>query len=421
LKGINMTAIAQFPEVRHGFIPATDERGGTLEKTGNAGVDDILADLLNEAKEAGRVGAFKMGRALHSATANAIKGNDRVPDGTERRVHDLLERAASNRQPVGFQAPMHAPREKRAGVLNQSTGAGSITSIMPAGTWFDALRSKLVLKDAGAQYWSFPGDSGGRVKIPIATTPATISWVLDGQSPASESNEIVGSREFFPHTAACFTDISINMLKEGQPGFGDMVIEHLMNGIAVAIDAAGINGLGNLGQPLGLLQTPFSNVVTPTSNTITYANLVQMIKQHGEANGDSPRDAKLAFVTSPAGRGALMLLDLGGTTTTGRFAWRAHEHCLPDGQFVTRETIAGRPAFSTCSVPANLNGTDLTTIIYGSFSDLAINIWPSFSVLVNPFTWSTLGLVRISIFCDVDVQFLRPGSFVQCNGWTATP
>jgi HK97 family phage major capsid protein len=415
-----MTQIAQFPEVRKGFVPASDSRADAPEKTGILAEDDLLADLLAEAKKAGEVGAYRIGRAIKSATANASQGGPGLPDGTERRIHDLLSRAASNRETVGFQVPMHALREQRAGALNQQTGAGSITSIIPPRTWYDALRSKLVLKDAGAQYFSFPGDRGGRVRIPVTTTPAQISWVLDGQSPPSQSNEVVGSRDFFPYTAAAFTDVSINMLAEGMPGFADMVIEHLMNGISVTVDAAGLNGTGTLGQPFGVLQVPFGNVVTPTSNTISFANLVQMIKQHGEVNGDSPRDAKLAFITSPAGRGTLMLTDKSATTSTGRYAWEAHEHCLPDGQRVTCESILGRSAFSSTSVPANLNASDLTTIVYGNFADLAINVWPSFSVLVNPFLFSTMGIVRISIFVDVDVQFLRPGSFIQCSGWTAT-
>ena len=165
-------------------------------------------------------------------------------------------------------------------------------------------------------------------------------------------------------------------------------------------------------------------------------DLVQMVKQHAEVNADSLPNPRFAWFTSASGRGTLMSLDEATTSTvgspvgtgtvtarnTGRYVWKSHEHCLPDGQFVTRETLLGRPAFSTTNIPANINPNgNETGIVYGDAQDFACNIWPSFSLLVNPFMWSTNGVIRVSIFVDCDWQLLHFGSFVQSVGWVTTP
>ena len=264
--------------------------------------------------------------------------------------------------------------------------------------------------------------------IPVTTTAAVPQWVAEGVPPTSESHDVIGQAYFTPHTASCYTDISINMLKLGMPGFTDMIIEHLFNGIAVPIDAAGLNGAGNNNQPQGLMQGVISNPTNPTgtSNTILRSDLVNLVTRNAEANADSLPNPRFAWITSASGRGTLMNLDNATTASTtgtsGRYVWESHEHAVGDGQFVTRETILGRPAFSTTNVPANVgSGSNMTGVVYGDFQDWACNIWPSFSLLVNPYQWSQTGFVRISIFADVDWQLIHHGTMNACVGWVTTP
>ena len=263
-----MTVLKDLPQVRgHRFLPAYGGRGFNpdLLKTGSAPTDDAITDmaddndgntagdiltkLLADAIEQGK--NYKGGRscsvddALWSAVENGRMHGSFMPSGEARKIHDALEESSGNRDLPGFRYPMHARRERRS--LTAGAGAGSITGIFPQNTWYDALRSRLVLREAGATFLSLPGNQGGNVVIPVTETAATILWITEGQSPTSESHDVIEQIRFTPHTASCYTDITINMMKLGMPGFTDMIVEHLINGVATLIDAAGLVGPGTGG------------------------------------------------------------------------------------------------------------------------------------------------------------------------------
>jgi HK97 family phage major capsid protein len=422
-------------EVRgHRFLPAYGGRGYDSEalKTGNPEVDDkvdemvgFLTKLLADAIKQGQDDTFgrscSVDAAVWSAVENGMRRGTFFPTGDALKLHRALDDDSGNQVTRGFRHSMHL--QKRS--LTSGVGAGSVANVFPPDTWYDALRSRLVLREAGATFFSLPGDRGGNVAIPVTKTAATIGFVSEGSAPAAESNDVISQVLFTPHTATCHTDVSINMLKLGMPGFTDMVISHLINGVAVLIDQSGLNGTGLA--PQGLLQGINANAVTPTGagNTILRTDLVQMVKQHAEVNADSLPNPRFAWLTSASGRGTLMNVDNGTTAsatgTSGRYVWESHEHHVGNGEFAKRDTILGRPAFSTTNIPGNLNpGGNETAIVYGDMQDFACNIWPTFSILVNPFLLSTNNIVRISIFCDFDWQLIHAGSFVPCVGWVTT-
>jgi HK97 family phage major capsid protein len=194
--------------------------------------------------------------------------------------------------------------------------------------------------------------------------------------------------------------------------------------IASEVDRVCLNGLGTFSNQLGLLQaTGGVPQFTPaTGGVITYADLVGMKKTIGQANADAPADAKMGWITSSAGRSKLELLDVGGATTTGKFAWKAKQ-CVVNDEVVTCESILGWPAEATESVPSSLSGSSIsnsTSLAVGNFSDMLINFWgDGVDILVDPTKFSSLGVLRITAFFDVAMAIRRPKSFCVYSAWSA--
>jgi HK97 family phage major capsid protein len=345
-------------------------------------------------------------------------------DGIELEVHQELGRRRSTK-PKGVLVPWDAPLPERR-ALTTTTGSGSIQTTHPRGMLIDALRPKLAVARLGGMIANITeADARGNIQIPVKSAVTPVSWVAEGSAP-SQSNLTVGSVSLTPKTCTAFTDLTRRMITESDPGFEEFVIDDIAASIAVAVDGAALNGPGSSNQPLGLLQTsglPSIAIVNAGVNggAITYADLVALEDKLGVNLGDSPLDARVGLLTSVGGRAALRKLDLGGATPSGRFAWNAKPMVI-DGVLRTVESVLGYPAVSTSLVPENLTlGTsnNVTAACLGNFTDLLVNLFSGFDMIVNPYLQSTGGIVRITGLQDVDVAVRRAGSFVLAAGWLA--
>jgi HK97 family phage major capsid protein len=392
-------------------------------KTGDRETDDLLGSLFMSLLEKGaQQGAFfSIPRALAEASKHAESRFGGI--GTSSFEGKVSAAMGESR---GFKIPWQArlPQIESRG-LDTGTGAGSIASIIPDRYMIDVLRSKLVCKKLGAQVTNLTGvGSQGTVQLPQKSASSSVFWVGEGVAPAS-SNMSVGAVYLKPLTVAAFTDVTRKMIDGGQPGFTAMVIEDLMSAIAVETDRVALNGLGTPNNQLGLFQLGGGvPVFTPANaGVITYVDLVKMKMTVGQANAESPADKSMGWLTSSAGRAKLELLDLGGTTTTGRFAWKSTQQVI-DNELVTCESILGWPAEATESVPSGYTGpslTNATAIAVGNFSDMIINFWgDGVDILIDWTKFSSNGVLRITAFFDVAMVIRRPKSFTTYSSWTAT-
>ncbi len=407
--------------------------------TGSEPVDAITGDLL--AKQAGEAGQtvfeylleqskkgfwYSPGRAIKTAYDN--KRNPGIPTGLEGEIAQELGKSKYERAGVpsgAFRVPWNYPVEQRG--LTTTTGPGSITAQIQAPT--DVLRNKMVCARLGAQILNLPGDGPkGTVQIPIRSGASSAFWVAEGAAATSTAAQTIAIT-MVPSTVSVLTNITRRMVTSlGQPGFVDFAIEEMMTSCAVALDGAVING-SNIFSPLGLCQNPALQSVQPigdtgTGGTLAYSCLEELEAAVGESNGDSAAFCKLGFVTSPVGKSQLRKTDMSGTAgSTGRYPWHVKQHVI-NGELVDVETCLGWRAFATNSVPSGLSqggGTaNLTTILYGNWGDILINIWDSFAILVNPFQQSLNGTVQVSVFLDCASLLRRNNSFARCDGWAAS-
>jgi HK97 family phage major capsid protein len=406
-------------------------------KTGVPEVDNLVESMfptpipggLSQALAAGAAG-WQTYRDLfgtdmpHHSSKRPYSLSKAIQDVTEHGGVRGLEKECSrelasrlNRQPHSFFVPFDVPLSPSLNrrTLTETTGAGAIPGKMiPSGLFIDVLRSKLLVAKLGAQIRNFAAGERGRIQVPIKSSAANVSWVSDGIAPPAQSNMVVGGSPLTPHTISNFTDTSRRMLKLGTPDFLARIEEDVVTSVAIGIDAAALNGAGNGGVPLGVFQNtglPYANFTANSGNggAPAFADLCNMESIVGQANGDASADARMGFATSPQGRSKLRRTpDISGIGTLP--AW-----CVESGI----ETLLGWPALSSTSVPANLtqgSGTSLTSLAFGNWADLLVNLFSAPDVLVDPFTSSSSGGVRITVFQDVDVLVARSGSFCLATG-----
>ncbi|MBV5277130.1 phage major capsid protein, partial [bacterium] len=77
--------------------------------------------------------------------------------------------------------------------------------------------------------------------------------------------------------------------------------------------------------------------------------------------------------------------------------------------------INGYRCAVTNSIPSNLTkGTAsgiASAMVFGNFSDLIIGMWGSLDLMVDPYTGSTAGTIRVVTLQDVDVAIRNAESF----------
>jgi HK97 family phage major capsid protein len=349
--------------------------------------------------------------SLLRAIRSCCEHDATVPvDGIEAEVHqELARRIPSERRLRGFLVPgdIACGPERRA--LDLGQGAGSIMTVV-RDTAIDALRSKLILAAAGAVIGDLSEDVPGNVALPRLSSTSAATWVGDGSAP-SESNPTVDQVLLQAHTCTCYTDLTRRMIKSGTPAFQDLVLlPDLMRTIAHEVDRAGLNGSGQNNVPLGLLQHANVETVAITADAgnggaIAHGDLVNMELTVAKKDADAAADSRPCFVASPQLRAKLRNTEA-GSGNSGLKLWR-------DGK------VLDYPALSSTSIPANLTkggGSSLSAVIFGCFADLVVNTFSALDVLVNPYLQSVSGVVRVSVFLDVDIAPRHVQSFCKIVG-----
>ena len=130
----------------------------------------------------------------------------------------------------------------------------------------------------------------------------------------------------------------------------------------------------------------------------SYANLIALETEVAQDNADIGR---VAYMTNTKVRGKLKSTVIG---TDQRMVWS-------DGG----APINGYPVWITNQVSSGLTkGSSsgvCSAIFFGNWGDLLVGMWGGLDILVDPYTASTTGTVRVIALQDVDVAVRHAESF----------
>jgi HK97 family phage major capsid protein len=328
-------------------------------------------------------------------------------DGVEAEEHQELAKRR-NRPSQGVLVPWDlaagSGHETRTGVLNTTTGTGSIPTIL-APTLIDLLRTRMAVRAAGCTVMT---DMHGLFAIPRQSGAGTGYWVAESGAPTA-SNQTIDQVAFSPKTVGAYTDYSRRFLEESNQSAEQFVKNDLMAVVARALDLAALAGTGSSNQPTGILNYASIPTVSLGTNGAapTYPALVQMETQVAVANADF---GNLSYMVNAQGRSTLKQTAKIGSTFPV-YLWDTQS---PDANGVPQGLVNGYSARVSNQLPSNLTkgtGTALSPIIFGNWSDLVIALWSGLDVLVDPYTGSNSGTVRVVVLQDADINLRHKESF----------
>ena len=357
-------------------------RGSVLEKIGSQRA--LEAQEIGLTKE--QTKRFSLVKAIH-ALANP----------TDRRAQEAAafefeaSRAASEqygRSAQGIMLPAEVMKNWKRD-LNSSDDAAIFGDDFRGGDFIDVLRNASSVMQAGA---TMLGGLSGDVKIPKKTAAATAAWIASEGGAAAESEMTVGQVTMTPKTLGAFTDVTRQLLIQSSLDVEALIRNDLTSAIALTIDKAGLEGAGTSGAPTGILSTSAVNTVTAFANpNPTFAEVVTLETAVAE---DNALMGNLAYIL-PAGM-------YGALKTTEKAAGTAQFVIEPGG------TMNGYRAIVSNQATAG-------NLYFGNFSDLLIGMFGGLDIVVDPYTASTTGTIRVVALQSVDVAVRHAVSFAFGN------
>jgi HK97 family phage major capsid protein/HK97 family phage prohead protease len=335
---------------------------------------------------------YSLMRALN-ALANPNDANAQRAAAFERECSDAVA-GKMGKSARGFYLP-HDVQKRDLTVGTSTAGGHTVATDLLAGDFITLLRNAMVIMGMGTRMLT---GLQGNVAIPRQTGAGTAYWVAESSAP-TESQQAFDQVTMSPKTVGAFTDISRKLLAQSSLDVEALVQQDLATVLGLAIQQAAINGTGASNQPSGLLTLITPSVAGGTDGLApTWAHIVELESDVSVANADI---GTLSYLTNAKVRGKLK----GTSKVSGQngFVWEGGD-----------TPLNGYRAAVTNGVPSNLtkgSGSNLSAIIYGNFADLLIGMWGTLDLMVDPYSLSTSGTVRVVALQDVDVAVRHAESF----------
>ena len=269
------------------------------------------------------------------------------------------------------------------GAANTPAGATSGSNLVATdhlgGSFIEMLRKKTTIMRLGTVL----GGLVGNVEIPKQSGGASAYWLGENED-ATEGTPVIGQIGLNPKTVGAYTDISRRLLNQSSPDAERIVFGDINAAMAQAIDFAGYYGTGANNQPTGIKNYNGINAVDFAAANPTFAEVVKM---ESEISSDNADVESMAYVMNALMRGHLK--------TTPKFGSGTEATIWEPGN-----TVNGYRAEVTNQVAAG-------DVFFGNYADLIIAMWGGLDLIVDPYSLSKSGGLRIVAFQDVDFVLRR--------------
>ena len=339
---------------------------------------------------------------------DAFVNKDWSKAGLEREMSDEIAKRVG-KDPNGFFVPdnigwptrtMQGQRDLTVG--SATAGGNLVGTDHMAGDFVEALRERLVLTQMGVRLID---GLVGDVDVPAANATTSTYHVAEGNAP-TEGAPTFRQINMSPKTIAAYVDMSRKLRKQSAPSIEALIREDLMKSVAVGMQRVWING-GGTNEPTGILQTNGIGDVAIGTNggAITWATVVDLEK---EVEVDDAADGVVYYLTNAKVKASMKQTPKQGSGVEGNFI-------MPDS---AEATLNGNPVRFTNGVPSDLTKGSLNTasaLIFGDFSSLMVGMWGGLDLMPDPYTLSSSGGLRLTIFQDYDVAVRHAESFAACQ------
>jgi HK97 family phage major capsid protein/HK97 family phage prohead protease len=392
----------------------------TVTEILDLGASKNKRDLANQAiKDGLSVAQFRGILAVASADQPIASPESVGMNVQERRTYSLLNafRAASAGRDIGgFEREISDEIAKRTGkeargfyipsdIFKRDLTVGTNTAggfLKPTdhlgGEFVDALRPNLVTANLGARMMS---GLKGDVAIPALNAKTAVGFVAENVAPGSEGAPTFRQITMAPKTIAQYVDLSRKLMMQSDPSVEQIIRDDMLRQFAAKIDDVAIEG-GGSNEPTGITGTSGIGSVAIGTNggALTYAKVVELER---EVAIDNALGGRLSYLTNPKVVASMRTISRQASGVEGNFI-------LNDSN-----TVLGYGVTSSTLVPSDLTkGSSsgvCSAMIFGNFADLMIGMFGGLDVLVDPYSGSSTGATRISMFQDIDIAVRHAESF----------
>ena len=371
--------------------------GRQLVESGRS-IDEARAavlDKLNVPQETVNMSAAEIGlTAQESRKFSFLRAINYLANPTDRSAREAaaIEIEASDaaaaklgRQSRGITIPQDVLR-RDLNVGTASAGGNLVATELDAGSFIDLLRNASALDQAGATVLT---GLTGNVAIPRQSGAGTAYWVAESGAP-TESQQSIDQVSLTPKTVAAFTDYSRRLMLQSSIDVENMIRTDLATVLALKIDLSGLYGTGSNSEPLGLKLTTGVGTENFDADAPTFAEVVALESDVATAN---------ALMGSPV---YLMNAAMRGNLKTTKKDAGSGIFIMENGE------VNGYPGVLSNQVAAN-------DLWFGNFADLIIGYFSGLDLMVDPYTHSTSGTVRVVAMQDCDIAIRHPESFSRGN------
>jgi len=363
-------------------VSVEEFRGQLLENISNDVPLETPTEIGLTEKETKR---FSIMRAVN-AMANPTDRKAQEAAKFEFECSEAAQRAYGTTA-QGVMLPDEVLRNWNQRDLNASDDSNLIGQDYRAGDFIDVLRNNSAVMPMATMLNGLSGD----VKIPRKTAASSAAFISSEGGAAGESEFTVGSVTMSPKTLGAFTDVTRQLMIQSSIDVENLIRNDLAQSMAIAIDDAALEGSGSSGNPTGITNTSGINSVSLSSAAApTFAEMVSM---ETAVRVDNALLGDLAYIVHPTNYGTLKTTEK--ATNTAQF-------------IAVNDEINGYKVIVSPQLTAN-------NYVFGNFDDLLVGMFGGLDIVVDPFSNSTSGTVRIVALQSVDVAVRHAVSFCAAS------
>ncbi len=292
--------------------------------------------------------------------------------------------------PMGQRTDWNVTTDNKGGYLKPTDISASI---------LDMLHAKMVVPTMGATVLTgLQGDFG----LPRLTTGADVGWVNE-TAKAEDASAIFALFTAQPHTVACVVDLSRKILKQTNAVIQAFAQNHMTTRLAVEADRAMIandTSGGTAEAPLGIEYTTGIGAVDFVAEAPTWAEVVAVMAEVGVDNAlvgnlwYASHMTLMKVLMTTAKESGYPVYILGDNGQIGPWPF------MMSNQVEDLYDNAGTPA-------------QKDTLLAGNFADYWVFEWGTIELIVDPYTLSSAGGLRLVALYDVDGTPGHPESFAE--------
>jgi HK97 family phage major capsid protein/HK97 family phage prohead protease len=363
-------------------VSVEEFRGELLENISNDVPLETPSEIGLTQKETQR---FSIMRAIN-AMANPTDRKAQEAAKFEFECSEAAQRAYG-KTAQGIMLPEEIMRSWNQRDLSAGSDGALIGEDYRGGDFIDVLRNNSAVMPMATMLTGLSGD----VKIPRKSAASTAAFISSEGGAAGESEFTVGSVTMTPKTLGAYTDVTRQLMIQSSLDVENLIRNDLAQSMAIAIDDGALEGSGSSGNPTGITNTSGINSVSLSSAAApTFAEMVSM---ETSVRVDNALMGDLAYIVHPTNYGTL----------------KTTEKATNTAQFVAvDDVINGYKVIVSPQLTAN-------NYVFGNFSDLLIGMFGGLDIVVDPYSNSTSGTVRVVALQSVDTAVRHAVSFCAAS------